>query len=75
MRDRLKDFLLSAARNPDDRESKEKSANSQVEDAISALIGLGYKPQEASRYVHAVATEDMNSETIIREALKASVSK
>ncbi len=41
-----------------------------VSDAVSALIALGYKPNEASRYVHAVAAEDMNSEAIIREALK-----
>ena len=51
------------------------TAGNQIEEAISALISLGYKPQEASRYVHAVAAETMNSETIIREALKASVSK
>jgi len=44
-----------------------------AEDAISALISLGYKPQEASRFVHIVATDDMESEEIIREALKASV--
>ena len=44
-------------------------------DAISALIALGYKPQEASRYVEAVSGAGMDSETIIREALRASVSK
>lgn len=74
MRDRLKDFLGGG---PAARKT-EKSANPQenhVDDAISALISLGYKPQEASRYVHAVAGDGMNSETLIREALKASVSK
>jgi len=50
-------------------------ADSQLEDAISALIALGYKPQEASRYVHAVVSKGMDSEEIIRQALKASVSK
>ncbi|MEJ2094526.1 MAG: Holliday junction branch migration protein RuvA, partial [Gammaproteobacteria bacterium] len=48
--------------------------NHAVDDAVSALIALGYKPQEASRYVHAVAGERMGSEEIIRQALKASVS-
>lgn len=44
-----------------------------VNEAVSALIGLGYKPPEASRYVLAVANEGMTSEELIREALKNSV--
>jgi Holliday junction DNA helicase RuvA len=44
-----------------------------VNDAVSALIGLGYKPPEASKYVLAVASEGMSSEELIREALKNSV--
>ena len=44
-----------------------------ADEAVSALIGLGYKPQEASRFVMAVANDDMTSEQIIREALKTSV--
>ena len=44
-----------------------------VEEAISALIALGYRPQEASRYVHAVQAEGLDSEALIREALKASI--
>ncbi|HYY17185.1 MAG TPA: Holliday junction branch migration protein RuvA, partial [Gammaproteobacteria bacterium] len=42
-----------------------------VADAISGLIALGYKPQEASRQVHAIDTEGLTSEAIIRAALKA----
>lgn len=49
--------------------------NTAVADAISALTALGYKPQEASRFVHAVATDNMGSEEIIRQALRASVKK
>lgn len=49
--------------------------NTATADAISALIALGYKPQEASRFVHAVATDNMGSEEIIRQALRASVKK
>jgi Holliday junction DNA helicase RuvA len=45
-------------------------ARDAVGDAISALIGLGYKPQEASRSVHALDSTNMSSEDIIREALK-----
>ena len=42
-----------------------------VKDAISALIALGYKPQEASRMVNAVDCIDKPSEDIIRQALKS----
>jgi Holliday junction DNA helicase RuvA len=41
-----------------------------VEDAISALIALGYKPQEASRRVHAVEEKGLSSEMLIRKALQ-----
>ena len=46
-----------------------------VNEAVSALIALGYKPPEASRYVLAVSSEGMNSEELIRQALKNSVKK
>lgn len=49
------------------------AASDPVDEAISALIGLGYKPPEASRFVHAVAHDAMNSEELIRAALKNSV--
>jgi Holliday junction DNA helicase RuvA len=39
-------------------------------DALSALISLGYKPQEASRAVAAVREEGLSSEEMIRRALK-----
>lgn len=39
-------------------------------DAISALVSLGYKPNDANRIVNKVATENMTSEEIIRSALK-----
>lgn len=41
-----------------------------VGDAVSGLIALGYKPQDASRYVHAIETEGLSSEELIREVLK-----
>jgi len=41
-------------------------------DAISALIALGYKAQEASRLVTRVYTEDATSEALIRAALRQS---
>ena len=44
-----------------------------VEDAVSALVGLGYKPQEASRMVRGVNSADLSSEEIIRQALQSVV--
>jgi Holliday junction DNA helicase RuvA len=46
-------------------------APSAVEDAVSALIALGYKAPDASRMVRAVASEGQGSEDLIRAALKA----
>jgi Holliday junction DNA helicase RuvA len=46
------------------------NVTSTVEDAISALIALGYKPQEASRRVHAVEEVGLSSEMLIRRALQ-----
>jgi Holliday junction DNA helicase RuvA len=42
-----------------------------ADEAISALIALGYKPQEASRAVHGVASEGLGCEDIIRQALRS----
>ena len=46
---------------------------SPVDDAISALIALGYKPNDASRWVHAVAEEGLTSEVLIRRALQSAL--
>jgi Holliday junction DNA helicase RuvA len=44
---------------------------SPVEEAISALVALGYKPQDAEKRVRAVSNEGDNSEQIIRSALQS----
>jgi len=44
-------------------------------EAVSALTSLGYKPQEASKMVRMVSVSGLNSEQIIREALKSSISQ
>jgi holliday junction DNA helicase RuvA len=41
------------------------------DDAIAALVALGYKPQEASRLVQQVEGEGLASEEIIRSALQS----
>jgi len=43
-------------------------------DALSALVALGYKPQEASRLLQNVDTRGLESEAIIKAALKAAAS-
>lgn len=43
------------------------------DEAVSALVALGYKPQQASKVVSQVAQPDMSSEAVIREALRSMV--
>jgi Holliday junction DNA helicase RuvA len=50
-----------------------RAPSSPLEDAVTALIGLGYKPQEAGRMVRGIDTADLSSEEIIRAALQASI--
>ncbi len=53
---------------------QDTAAAARAEDeAVSALIALGYKPQQASKVVAQVAAPEMSSETIIREALRSMV--
>lgn len=45
-------------------------ANDPIGDAVSALVALGYKPNEASRMVRTIKCDGLGSEEIIRQALK-----
>ncbi|GBL54485.1 Holliday junction DNA helicase subunit RuvA [Pseudomonas citronellolis] len=49
------------------------TVSSAEADAVSALIALGFKPQEASRAVAAVEEKDLSSEELIRRSLKGMV--
>ena len=74
MRDRLADWEgAESAALPD--ATAQPVAPDAGREAVSALIALGYRPQEASRMVQLVDSEGLSSEDIIREALKASISK
>ncbi|OOF56908.1 Holliday junction branch migration protein RuvA [Rodentibacter myodis] len=46
---------------------------SAVDEAVAALIALGYKPTDAEKMVKRVAKSEMGSEQLIREALKAAL--
>lgn len=73
MRDRLNDWYevgSDAAILATQRTNSSASKNI-IQEAINALITLGYKPQEATRAVNKVATPDSNCEIIIRAALKS----
>jgi len=63
MRDRVinDDFIVPSSSN---------LINSAYQDAMSALIALGYKPPEASRVLQNIASENQSSEELIRLALK-----
>jgi Holliday junction DNA helicase RuvA len=54
--------------------SAAKAAEMDIEaEAASALVALGYKPQEASRMVNKVAKPGADCEALIREALRAAL--
>lgn len=48
-----------------------KAERAVLEEAESALLGLGYKPAEAARLVAAVDNAGLDSAELIRQALKA----
>ncbi len=53
--------------------SEQVAANDTEAEAVSALVALGYKPQEASRMVSKIAKPGASSENLIRDALRASL--
>ena len=78
MRDRLGDWLATLAPSAGNATVRGVVARPQdpAADAESALVSLGYKPPEAARMIQSVRTEDeQDSETLIRLALRASVSQ
>jgi Holliday junction DNA helicase RuvA len=77
MRDRLKDWQSPASRaEPTDVPGNAPGKNAISEDAETALVALGYKPQEAARMIVRALKDNPQlerSEEIIRRALKAMV--
>lgn len=76
MRDKLKSLMEASAGS--EREFMLKSnytpaavVNSAEEDAISALIALGYKPAQASKSVSASYEDGISSENLIKASLKS----
>jgi len=67
MRDKLPSLSAGSVPTP---ASARAETQDPVSEAMSALIALGYKPNEASRAVRAVPAKDLSAEEIIRQALK-----
>lgn len=73
MKDRLKDWQVDSTHS-EAGTTDTPSANSLIAEAESAMVALGYKPQEASRAIAAINTGDIDSsEQLIRLALKSMV--
>lgn len=72
MRDRLPEQVANGTAVSSDGVSHPVSA---IEEAISALIALGYKPQDAEKRAKAVANDGASSAQIIRSALQSAGTK
>lgn len=68
MRDRLKDWELPGSSSNMAMPASASKVN--IAEAEAALVALGYKPQEASKAISALKTDDASSEELIRAALK-----
>jgi len=75
MRDRIKDWQQDVT--PGDGQAATPASDAAqlplngINDAVSALIALGFKPPEASRMVSKVHIDGLASEEIIRRALQS----
>ncbi|MEW8505298.1 MAG: Holliday junction branch migration protein RuvA [Candidatus Thiodiazotropha sp.] len=75
MRDRLAKLGDLAPTGGQLQRDRTTGPGSATAEAVAALVALGYKPQEASRMVKAVAEDEMESESLIRAALQNAVQK
>ncbi|ANI29087.1 ATP-dependent DNA helicase RuvA [Yersinia entomophaga] len=77
MKDRFKglngDLFNNTGEIPLPTTSAQVSAADTEAEAVSALVALGYKPQEASRLVSKIAKPGADCETLIRDALRAAL--
>lgn len=71
MRDRLHDWGFERLEN--DMLKPRGREEAMLQDAIGALVALGFKPQEASRLIGAVNTEYNSAEELIRLALQSTI--
>ena len=75
MKDRLKDWQIDSATGQSSSLGM-GSLNSITAEAESALVALGYKPQEAAKAIAAANNDSMtSSEQLIRASLKNMVNR
>ena len=71
MKDRLKDWHVEGAVTELPGNTAPASSSSIIAEAESALVALGYKPQQASRAISQVNNDSISSsEELIRQALR-----
>ncbi len=76
MKDRFKGLngdLFNGTELPVAVNSSTRSELDAEAEAVSALVSLGYKPQEASRMISKVVKPSADCETLIRDALRAAM--
>ncbi|WWO97493.1 MAG: Holliday junction branch migration protein RuvA [Candidatus Dasytiphilus stammeri] len=67
-------FTSSKIEDPKNSTEPIEKKNNHIEtEAISALIVLGYKPEEAKRMINKVQKKNVDCETLIREALRTAL--
>lgn len=71
----MRDRLPEPSDVPENSDSTSKSNARKLDDeAVAALLALGYKPAQASKMVSSYSGEKTSVEEIVRNALKASLS-
>ena len=74
MKDRLNEWQPALAALEQAATSKTPATNARhdpVQDAVSALIALGYRPQDASKAIAGVEADGLSTDQLIRLALRA----
>jgi Holliday junction DNA helicase RuvA len=74
LRDRLSKGAYTVLPGAEGNDATLKSVEvNSVSDAVSALVSLGYRAQEASQMVRTINAEGLNTEAIIKAALQSMV--
>lgn len=71
----LKDKFKHLPDSPREDDSLPNVGGSQLQEAVEALIALGYKAQEAEKMVESIYQPNSDSETLIRHALQAKMKR
>lgn len=71
MKDKLEDWQTdNASLSNNSKSSTSQLANANIQEAISGLVALGYKPQSASQAISKIDDQSLPAASLIRLALK-----